>query len=490
VKERLLFTEEEWNKSMPEVVQAMTEHLRPYCTLISQDRGDHAKPWGTGTYLRLRGSMFILTNEHVAAARSGGQRLIYQLHGSNDLFGITGNHVAKECPLDLAILPAQFGWDQSKHHAKAICVDQISIGHDPVPGELFTFYGFAGKRSGFHFGTLISRGTCSTSREVELPEDDRFNSRFHFGVDYLPDLATTVLGTEGLPSPPGLSGSAVWNTGFVEARIRGIAWSPDFARVTGVIWGWPSGLACLVATRAEFVRSFMLGFDKVADSGELGGRRGVAIPGTGPVVRFRASAGLLTEAVRLQVGADCKMKGGSASRWPPTPPAGLAANYGLIRTVQKLLMRLDDGANIVKAGMPAETVQLTMNPATTRFRAFVLDTFGALHLSELSLCGAPALDEPPNYLGSFVLNSIIHLRHNHPIGKLILMFGRRVEHAVREYRHGRQLLLAYVSRLPQTNNHFLHAMRARTHFEECIGSAYQVGALLMRVVELTAPPDR
>jgi hypothetical protein len=28
--------------------------------------------------------------------------------------------------------------------------------------------------------------------------------------------------------------------------------------VTGVIWGWPSGHACLVATRAEFVRSFLL----------------------------------------------------------------------------------------------------------------------------------------------------------------------------------------------------------------------------------------
>jgi hypothetical protein len=140
--------------------------------------------------------------------------------------------------------------------------------------------------------------------------------------------------------------------------------------------------------------------------------------------------------------------------------------------------------------MPPEKVVLSVNPSTMRFGAFVLDTFGAPRLSELTVCGAPDLEEPPNYLGSFVLNSILHLKHNEPVGRLILMFGRRVEHAVREYRRGRELLVAYVSRLPQSNNHFLHAMRATTHFEEWIGAAYQAGALLMRVVGLTAPPDQ
>lgn len=259
MSERPLFTEEEWTRAMPEVVREMTEYVGPYCTPIAKDHGDHGEAWGSGTYLWLRDRIFILTNAHVAVAQTDQQRLIYQMHGSDDLFRVVGGHAAKEWPIDLAILPAQAGWDQAKHQAKALSLDQISIGHDTAPTEILTFYGFSGERSGFHFGTHISSGTSSTSRETTLLVDERFNWRFHFGLDYRPDLATTVLGTHGLPRPHGFSGSAVWNTGFVEARMRGVEWTPELARVTGVNWGWPSGQACLVATRAEFVRSFLLG---------------------------------------------------------------------------------------------------------------------------------------------------------------------------------------------------------------------------------------
>jgi hypothetical protein len=35
-------------------------------------------------------------------------------------------------------------------------------------------------------------------------------------------------------------------------------WSPEMARVTGVVWGWPSSIGCLVATRSEYIRSYLL----------------------------------------------------------------------------------------------------------------------------------------------------------------------------------------------------------------------------------------
>jgi hypothetical protein len=105
----------------------------------------------------------------------------------------------------------------------------------------------------------IYTATCFTTREVDLPEDDRFDNRFHLGLDYRPDLATNVIGNKGLPLPPGLSGSTLWNTGFVEAKMAKRPWTPELAVVTGVIWGWPSGAGCLIATRAEYLRSFLLG---------------------------------------------------------------------------------------------------------------------------------------------------------------------------------------------------------------------------------------
>lgn len=38
-----------------------------------------------------------------------------------------------------------------------------------------------------------------------------------------------------------------------------------------------------------------------------------------------------------------------------------------------------------------------------QFGAFVLDKYGAPKLSKLNECNAPEIAEPPNYLGSFVL---------------------------------------------------------------------------------------
>jgi hypothetical protein len=149
-------------------------------------------------------------------------------------------------------------WSDPTNASKAIEISQIALFHDPAQTELLTFMGFAGQRVNFHFDTLFSEATCYTTHEVELPQDDRVSPRFHFGMEYRADLALRVVGNSGMPLPPGLSGSTVWDTGFVAAKIAGIQWTPEMAKVTGVIRGWISGHACLIAIRAEFLRSLLL----------------------------------------------------------------------------------------------------------------------------------------------------------------------------------------------------------------------------------------
>lgn len=262
----LWFTQEEWDAAVPKVVAEMIAYLRPYRTAIYEHKQDHDEKteygdgWGSGSYLRLGDQAFILTNQHVAYARKEGRTLAYQFDGQGDIRRIVGNHLEYGSPLDLALLPIDMQtWAESSHKSKAIEVEQIAFAHDPAPTELLTFTGFAGWHVSFHFDNLFAEATCYTARQIELPQDERFSERFHFGIDYRPDRATNVVGDKALPLPPGLSGSTVWDTGFVAARLAGKAWTPDLARVTGVIWGWPSGDACLVATRAEYVRSFLLG---------------------------------------------------------------------------------------------------------------------------------------------------------------------------------------------------------------------------------------
>jgi hypothetical protein len=256
----LLFSEEEWDAARRRVVADMTDYLRPYRTAIYEHKQDYGDGWGSGSYLRLLDRIVILTNEHVAVAREQGRILGHQFGGQEDIRPIVGNHVEYPFPLDLALLPVDMrAWAEDTNKSKGIEIDQIMLGHDPVPTELLTFTGFAGENVSFHFDTLFAEGTCYTAREIALPTDARFSSRFHFALDYRPEAASSVSGKNGLPLPPGLSGSTVWNTGFVAARMAGISWTPVLAKVTGVIWGWPSGHACLIATRAEFVRSFLLG---------------------------------------------------------------------------------------------------------------------------------------------------------------------------------------------------------------------------------------
>lgn len=256
--EKLLFTEDEWNSAVPAVVRDLRDYLAHRRAPIFKDHGNYGEGWGSGSFLQLGNKVFILTNEHVANVRSKEQALTSQLLGNEDIWQIDGNHLELPAPFDLSLLPVTDSMWSATHRSIPIDIDQIAIAHRPVAGELLAFSGFAGERVQFHFKHLFSEAVCYVAREIELPSDPRFDRRFHFGIDYRPDLAEQVVGNAGLPLPPGLSGSTVWNTNFVAAKMEGRTWTPDLAVVTGVVWGWPSDHGSIVATRAEYIRSFLL----------------------------------------------------------------------------------------------------------------------------------------------------------------------------------------------------------------------------------------
>jgi hypothetical protein len=269
-EEKLLFTKAEWETASADVTREMNAYLAPFVTAVSKDHVDHGELVGSGTYLDIAGRTVILTNEHVAAEKGSGH-LIHGFHNLANLYRSTGDHLVAPFPADIAILPiASAMWAAPDHGAKAITKDMILPVHKALEGELFVFMGFAGARCTFAFGTLFTRATSSVSREVPLPpEDDRFDANFHVGVDYKPDLATKVEGAYDLPPPPGFSGSTLWNTRFVECSMAGTPWTPHEARVTGLVWGWPSSHGCIVATRAELLHEFIDIAAQQISSGEL-----------------------------------------------------------------------------------------------------------------------------------------------------------------------------------------------------------------------------
>ncbi len=255
----LLFTKEEWDSALPELTRAMTAHLKQFRTPLFIDHGEYGEGWGSGSFVGINGRKYILTNEHVAEARSRSLQLGYRFDEQEQLLRIAGDHVAKAWPWDLALLSVtDEAWSSLEHRSVPIQEDQIALAHTPIPSEVFAFAGYAGERTTFIFGEMQFGATTSLAREEVLAPHTEIDHRFHFGLVYLPDQATTIVGHHGLPRPPGLSGSTVWNTCFVEAKARGVAWTPDLAKVAGVVWGWPSGQGAIAVTKAEHVRSFLL----------------------------------------------------------------------------------------------------------------------------------------------------------------------------------------------------------------------------------------
>ncbi len=258
----MLFTEKEWYDAIPDLTKSMTNYLRPYRTGVfehfTNDVDEWGAGWGSGSYLRLSDKVYVLTNEHVSSVIRDGRKLAYQFDGQDDIRLFDGNSHDLSAPFDLGLLPvAMSAWNAVEHNSKAITLDLIALAHEPVNSEILAFSGFAGQKVSFNYNQLNSQCICYLSKEIDVPEHPDINPRFHFALDYNPNLAKSVIGDTGLPTPPGFSGSTVWDTGFVRAKMMNEQWTPAMARVTGVVWGWPSGAGSIIATRAEHVRSFL-----------------------------------------------------------------------------------------------------------------------------------------------------------------------------------------------------------------------------------------
>jgi hypothetical protein len=132
-------------------------------------------------------------------------------------------------PFDVAVSEVEGRiWNDQPHNSDVIREEQWALAHLPLERELLFVKGFAGADARFLFGASFSQATSYTCQEVKLPPDPRFHSRFHFGLDYRPDLAKR-LDERDLPIPRGFSGSLVWNTRFVETHLKKETWRPDCA---------------------------------------------------------------------------------------------------------------------------------------------------------------------------------------------------------------------------------------------------------------------
>jgi hypothetical protein len=213
----------------------------------------------SGTYLRLRNKPYLLTNQHVAKTLEI-HPLAHQLADDEYAIRLSNPFQALSDRVDAALSRIDDAlWNSEKNRKQALSASGLAHQHKTVDGELLFIMGFSGERSHFSrsFGMIFSTGSPYLTQEATLPPG--YLPNLHFALQYSGTGARSLDGSSrGLPVPLGFSGSLVWNTRAVECLYSGRSWTPDEARATGLVWLWDTSACCLIATRIEHVRFFLL----------------------------------------------------------------------------------------------------------------------------------------------------------------------------------------------------------------------------------------
>lgn len=241
--------QEQWNATCDAVSDHMKIFTRPFVAILASSAG---KPTGigTGTFFD-NGPIKILTCEHVSRLDPSAI-FLGELQSSDLNLGVWCIEPDVRC--DVAFTPvAPDKWRQLHGSAQTLPLSSFATHHAPVENELLFFRGIAGENAyvGATGTDAIITGYCS--QEKKYTGDKNI-----FEICWNPDEATVTTGTPkevsdrfSYSNPSGFSGSLVWNTRFVELGCDFNRWSPNDARVTGLLRRFDENTSTLLAWRVE-----------------------------------------------------------------------------------------------------------------------------------------------------------------------------------------------------------------------------------------------
>lgn len=248
---------ESWDRVCVDIVKRLAQHTDEYVTSISLEVSPtEGRLVGSGTYISLQGKPYLLTNEHVARfARQGN--LGHVLKRGEYVFCISNPFQCLEYPVDAAV--ARIEKQQFlQGDRKAVPAGRIKKAFVTAQHELLLVHGFPGVKSRMSAlaGGLISGSVPYLTQEMPLPEE--YDCEYFFAIHYPYDkpLQTTEDRRECLPDPHGLSGSVVWDTGYVAKQ--GQNWTIEDASVVGLIRVWDQNNHALIGVKIEVIREFLL----------------------------------------------------------------------------------------------------------------------------------------------------------------------------------------------------------------------------------------
>jgi len=266
-------SEEEWGRWSELARDRMARHVYPFVTPISlsvmEERGSAL---GTGNYVRIFGATYLLTNDHVI--REGVGAHLGHLPGPTDEYvRMMHTIITASWPIELALMRLGEEWNRATK--AAVPVSRFDRRYAPVDGELLFWVGFPGTTAtrletpieGIHSKYTWHGAPMENEAVPVLTQAFRgdpgplqsYDPAHHVVVDYPARARKTAGGPlADVPNPKGMSGSLLLDTKFVACANAGIPWSPDRARICGLLWAAHPRPEVVVATRVEHLRPVLL----------------------------------------------------------------------------------------------------------------------------------------------------------------------------------------------------------------------------------------
>lgn len=243
---------------MKQTFDAMADFTAPFVTAIYDVIDEKSgQLTGSGTFIELLGKPYILTAGHVAYEALTHRGLAHSTKNGSPPGFISNPLKLAGHPYDVAVVRLDEG---ALHGTSHTCVPSTFLAEDSsgVESDLLFAHGFPGQRSKpiALFQSVISK-TLPYGAATASSQYSWFDPALHIALDY--SLAGMIDGNLNQPDfvePFGLSGSSLWKTN--RAGTTSAEWTPELAKIVGVLFAWDKKAHSLIAIRIEVVREFLL----------------------------------------------------------------------------------------------------------------------------------------------------------------------------------------------------------------------------------------
>lgn len=273
-EKREMFSQEEWERVSAKLTVEMKSFVKSFVTPISmsQEHGSGVA-WGSGSYMVDGGGLvWLLTADHVYTDVPEGGVLGHLPVDGDDYVRVLVTPLRAPQPVDAAaFLVPQIPNIPHPNHNRLLPINFFDKTFDVVEREVVFWSGFPGyfgdrddlplesRRKVSLFGQLASDSKPMLS---QLPQDATlvthklFNPALHVAIHYPSEGRSAEDGKiTPLPLAKGMSGSLLWDTKFVRTTLNNEKWSPEMARVCGIVWGVLEDPKVILVTKIEHVRS-------------------------------------------------------------------------------------------------------------------------------------------------------------------------------------------------------------------------------------------